>query len=371
MGGAERHLANLLAPLKQLGVDNHVALLWGGDAYGDSVAPFAEVHDFGLVPRQVLPSLRGLTKLARNADLVHTQLPWADIAGRAAAVAARRPSVTTLQTTWYDESNVRSFPPAVRHRIDFVRHLDALTARVTRRFFAVSAATKRTYVRELHVPADRIEVISNSVDLAKFDSAAVGERTAARAAFGIPAGEVAIMMVARLVPPKGHADAIVAAAALRDELPLRLYIAGTGPDEQALKQLAGAKGAPVTFLGACLDVPKLLRAADLFLFPSIVEGMPLALIEAMAMGVACLVSDIPENREAGGDAVLYSPPGDVHKLTLALREIARDQGQRDLLARHSRERATRFSSRTVAATVLRSMEDVLARERSRGHVVAV
>src|SRR5439155_7395787 len=121
MGGAERHLANLLSPLRQLGVDNEVALLWSGSAYEDSVKPFARVHDLGLPPRKVLPALPRLIELARRADVVHTQLPWADIAGRVAAIAARRPSVTTLQSTWYDANNTSRFDPGLRRRIALVK----------------------------------------------------------------------------------------------------------------------------------------------------------------------------------------------------------------------------------------------------------
>ena len=187
---------------------------------------------------------------------------------------------------------------------------------------------------------------------------------------GCAEGELAVLMVARLVPPKGHADAIAAAARLRDELPLKLYIAGTGPEEQTLRRIAAELQAPVVFLGPRSDVPALLHAADLFLFPSIMEGMPLALIEAMAMGTACLCSEIPENREAGGDAIVYAPPGQVDALTVALRAILRDGDERRRLGDAARERSTRYSSRTIAAQLLDAIRLVLG-QRSAGHVVAL
>src|SRR5688500_19152721 len=91
-GGAERNLATLLEPLQSLGVDNVVATLWSGHAYDEVLDRFADRHDFGLSPGPALSVLPGLIKLARSADVVHTQLPWADIVGRLAALAARRPS---------------------------------------------------------------------------------------------------------------------------------------------------------------------------------------------------------------------------------------------------------------------------------------
>jgi len=368
IGGAERHLANLLAPLQALGIENDVALLWSGQAFDDSVRPYARVHDFGLPPRRVLPAMPRLVALARQADVVHTQLPWADIAGRLAAMAARRTSVTTLQSTWYDRSNTETFDARIRRRIALVKRLDGWTARTTRRFFAVSEATRLTYVRELALPDERIEVIPNSVDLGRFDPAAAGDRAAARRALGLGEDEFAILMLARLVPPKGHAEAIQAVSQIRDR-PLRLLIAGTGPDEQSLRALVTRLDAPVTLLGARKDAPKLLRAADLFLFPSQYEGLPLALIEAMAMEVPCLCSDIPENRETGGTHVAYVPAGDANAIAQAIRALMADAPRRQALAAGGRASVERFSAAKIAERLLRSIEEVLRGSRN-GHVVA-
>ena len=369
MGGAERHLANLLSPLRQLGVDNEVALLWSGSAYEDSVKPFARVHDLGLPPRKVLPALPRLIELARRADVVHTQLPWADIAGRVAAIAARRPSVTTLQSTWYDANNTSRFDPGLRRRIALVKRIDGITARATLRFFAVSEATKRTYIKQLGLRPERIQVIPNSVDLQLSDPAAVGSQAAARRQVGFADGQFAIVMLARLVQPKGHIEAIQAVAELR-ERPVHLYIAGVGPDEERLRARAIELHAPVTFLGPRKDAPALLRAADLFLFPSQFEGLPLALIEAMAMGVPCLCSDIAENRETGGSHVAYAAVGDAAALAVALRALIDDPERRSRLAQHSRDQVLRFASTNIAARLMASIEDVLGRKRD-GHVVAV
>jgi glycosyltransferase involved in cell wall biosynthesis len=361
MGGAERHLANLLRPLAALGVENDVATFWPGAAYQDSVEPFARVHAFGLPKRRVITALPSLVRLARDADVVHTQLPWADIVGRLAALAARRPCVTTLQSTWYDEANMDSFEPAVRRRVRMIRRIDATTAPITRRFFAVSDVARRTYVRELHVPAHKVELIPNSVNLAAFDSAQVGSREEARAAIGCAPDELAIMMVARLVAPKGHTFAIEAVLQLQRRMNLRLFVAGTGPEESALRALVAERRAPVTFIGACTNVPRLLRAADIFLFPSVIEGLPLVLLEAMAMGLPCVCSDIPENREASGEAAIYTPVADVAAIAAAIERLHHDRALAAHLATVSRQRAAAFSSETVAARLLESIRRVVDR----------
>jgi glycosyltransferase involved in cell wall biosynthesis len=117
-------------------------------------------------------------------------------------------------------------------------------------------------------------------------------------------------------------------------------------------------------------VAQLLHASDLFLFPSVIEGMPLALIEAMAMGRCCLCSDIPENREAGGDAILYTTAGDVPALTAALRAILADEPRRRALGEAARARSLRYSSRTVGARLYQALEEVLGRRSRTDHVVA-
>lgn len=358
-GGAERHLANLMAPLAALGARNTIATLWPGTAYEDSVRPFATVHALDLPPRRALPALPALVRLARNADVVHTQLPWADITGRLAAAATRRPCVTTLQTTWYDESNMKGFDPALQRRVRLVRRIDSFTTPLTRRFFAVSEATRRTYVRELGVPEEKIEVLSNSVDLSRFDSVSLGAREAARAALGCAADEVAVMIVARLVPPKGHVYAIEAVARLASRFKVRLYVAGSGPEEEALRAVAAARRAPVTFVGAVEDVPRFLYAGDIFVFPSIIEGMPLVLLEAMAMGLPCVCSDIPENRETSGEAALYTPVGDVEAISAAIEKLHADPALAARLAEASRRRAAGFSSQAVAARLLDGIRGVV------------
>src|SRR6187399_1596694 len=94
-GGAERNLATLLPALGGMGVESVVATLWAGHAYDDVLARFATRRDFGLRPGPAFSALPGLVSLARTVDIVHTQLPWADIVGRMAAVATGKPSITT------------------------------------------------------------------------------------------------------------------------------------------------------------------------------------------------------------------------------------------------------------------------------------
>lgn len=348
-GGAERLLANILRPLSELGVTNDLATLWPGNVYEDAVTPYVNECRLGLAEGGRLSALATLVSMARRADVVSTHLNWADIYGRTAALLARRPSFSTLHTSWYAPQNVARQPRPQRLKIAVLRELEALTARPAKGLFAVSEAVRATYAKALHVAPDRISVLTNFIDLEQFDPAQMGSRAEVRQELSIAESDFAILTVARLAPPKDHASAIRAVAMLPRDKPVRLFFAGVGPDEEKLKLLAQELCAPVVFLGLRKDIPQLLFASDLFLFPTFFEGMPLALIEAMGMGTPCLCSDIVENREVAEDCADYFPPGRPQELSDSLCRILNDAPRRSELARRGRERTLRLFDSRVAA----------------------
>lgn len=348
-GGAERNFATLLPALSALGVESVVATLWSGHAYDDRLARYATRHDFGLQPGPAFTAIPGLIRLARGCDAVHTQLPWADVAGRLAALAARKPSVTTLHTTQYDHENWAASSRAVQGKVQVIRALDAALARTTRRFFAVSPAVRDSYARALWLAPDRIEIAPCMIDPEEWDPARLPAREELRRGYGMAEGELAVISVGRLIPSKRQRDAIAAVAEVARSARVRLYLAGTGSEEAALRAQAAELAAPVVFLGDRNDVPRLLHAADLFVFPTLFEGMPLALLEAMAMGKPCLCSDLVEIRELGGDALTYFAPTDLPGLTEGLRALAADAGRRARLGERAKDLALRFADPRAAA----------------------
>jgi len=358
-GGAERQLSNLLGPLTNLGVQNYIATLLPEQAYDDRVIPYVTQYEVGLLQSGWIAAFPKLVHLAGRVDVVHTQLPWSDVVGRLAALAARRPAFSTLQSTWYNHQNMQRLPPAARQRARVVKALDAVTARAARRLFAVSEATRDVYIRELKIPGDRIGIIPNAVDLTEFDPSRLGRRDAVRAALGFSADSLAVLVVARFHQQKDHATAIAAVARAARQRPMHLYLVGTGPLEEHLRALARELDAPVSFLGLRDDVPSLLFASDLFLLPTFFEGLSVALIEAMAMGLPCICSNIPENVEAGRDSVVYAPPGDVDALACRLVELADGEAMRRDLGERARKRAQSFDARAVAAQFLRAIQSAL------------
>lgn len=366
-GGAERNFATILPSLHALGVENVVATLWSASAYDEQLARYSVRHDFGLKPGPAFAALPGLLRLARTVDVVHTQLAWADIVGRLAALAARKPSITTLHTTQYDRDNLAQLTPSVRMKIRAIQWLDAALARTTRRFLAVSPAVRDSYIRALGLPEGRVEVAPCMLDPDTFSPERQPPRAGLRERYGMAADELAVVAVGRLTASKRQEDAIAAVAQVSRGNRVRLYLAGTGADEARLRSLAAQLAAPVVFLGDRDDVPALLHASDVFLFPTLFEGMPMALLEAMAMGKACACSDLVEIRQLGGPALLYFQPRDVAGMVLALSRLIEDGPLRARLGTEARAAALKFADpRSAALQFVRSVRCLLDGETPPG-----
>ena len=154
-----------------------------------------------------------------------------------------------------------------------------------------------------------------------------------------------VLCVGRLVPAKGQAILIEAVARLRaDGLPVHLTLAGDGPDRIRLEGVAKRLGITehCSFLGAVNPehVRSLYERATLFVLPSFAEGIPVVLMEAMAMEVACIstiVNGIPELIESGTQGVLVSP-SDVAALAVAMRQLLEQPVLRSRLAAEGRRK---------------------------------
>ena len=356
--GAERHLVNLFEPLKALGVENHLVTFFPGNGFEEQVRRYVSRAELAVGRAR---AFQATVRMAREVDVVHTQLTYADILGRAAAAVARTPSVTTIQTSaWAPENrHVIALDPLRYHTY---RISDALTSRLAMRFFAVSAKAARAYTEGFDVPHDRMEVIANTVDLRAFDPSKGPSREEARAALGFAPGEFAVVTLARLIALKALPEAVRAVSIASKRHPVRMVIAGEGVERANIQAQIDALGAPVTLVGR-RDAVSVLKAADLFVLPSYMEGMPVSLIEAMAMGVPCLCSDIPENTECGGDAAVYSPVRDPERFAEAMAALIEDPARREELSKRSVERARRYSADAVAERFLRGIERALEARR--------
>jgi len=153
-------------------------------------------------------------------------------------------------------------------------------------------------------------------------------RAAIRAEFGACPGQALVLAVARLAAQKGIGLLLDAAARWDDIEPgPLLVIAGEGPAAAELQSRAASLGLTVRFAGQRADVPALLAAADVFVLPSVWEGQPLILQEALRAGVPIVATRVGGNPGlAGEDAAILVPPCDAPRLADAVRTVLGDPG---------------------------------------------
>lgn len=305
-GGAERLVLELAKRLPKRGVDVHVVSIMGGGALEPSfdranvrLSVFDRRGPFGM--GGFFP-LRRLLSLERP-EIVHTHLFGADLWGRLAAFSVRTPVV--LMT----EHNVHPDEWWIK------RIARSVLTRGKSSVIAISEDVKKDLHARGGISSAKIRLIRNGIDL----DAVIPRGT--RPFPDVPH----LVIVGRLDPQKGHAVLLKALALVKR--PWTLEVIGTGKLERDLRALADRLGiAPrIHWSGFCVDIPQRLSRTDIFCFPSIWEGMGLALAEAAAAGVPIVASDLPAFRELlSAEHVTLVPAGDVPALAHALRMILSD-----------------------------------------------
>jgi glycosyltransferase involved in cell wall biosynthesis len=218
---------------------------------------------------------------------------------------------------------------------------------------AVSPEVKTAMLTTLALPADKITVINNGVDPRRYRPTA--NRDLMRRRLGLAEGDRAIAVVATLKEQKGHRYLIEAAAAVLPQFPnAHFWLIGDGELRQALAEQIAANRLEqnVHLLGTRHDVPALLAASDLFVLPSLWEGLPMALVEAMAGGLPVVATEVSGTRQVmvDGETGLLVPPGNAARLARAIALLLADPARAALMGAAGRRRIeTLFSARQQAA----------------------
>ena len=220
-------------------------------------------------------------------------------------------------------------------------------------FVTVSADLRRWLIEDVRVPAAKVTAIHNGVDLSRFGRAGKLE---SRMRLSLPADASIVGTVGRLDPVKDQAGLIQAFAQVRAQHPAALLVvAGDGPCRAELERVAAGLGQRdhVRLLGNRDDIPTVMAALDVFVLPSIAEGISNTILEAMATGLPVVATRVGGNPElieegVGGALIPRSDPG---ALAAA---IAAYTGDAELRRRHgqaSRQRAIgHFSLERMAQT---------------------
>jgi glycosyltransferase involved in cell wall biosynthesis len=246
---------------------------------------------------------------------------------------------------------------------------DRLLAGWTDRAIAVSGSTREFLVRERRVPADRVRVIWNGAPLAEFAPVSPDQAAKTRAALGLPPEALVIGTIGRLNEQKGHRYLIEAAPSVFESCKsARLLIVGDGDLHEPLRGQAQALGLGdrVVFTGHRSDVREMLGAIDVVCLPSLYEGTPLALFEAMAAARAVVASEVDGCAEVLVDGVtgILVPPRDPGALSRALIRVLAEPPLRARLGG-----AARLASREydIDRTVQR-IEDLYAEVLAERHL---
>jgi glycosyltransferase involved in cell wall biosynthesis len=284
VGGLERVVLTICRNIDRSRFEPSVLVLRGSGELEPELAQLGvEVIDIGGAPGK--GDYFAFRKVAREArkrriDLFHTHnsLPLFD-----AFAAARLTGVRAHVHT----DHARHFPDKLRYMV-----AEHVVSYFLDRIVAVSDDTKKNLVHYEKIAPSRITVIPNGIDSERFTQPV--DVAAKRAALGLSSGPV-IGLAARLTEQKGVIYLLQAVAQLREQFPgLQVLLAGTGDQDDNLKRAASQLGiaGAVHFLGMRMDVPELVRAFDVFVIPSIWEGLPMALLESFAAGTPVVASDV-------------------------------------------------------------------------------
>ena len=347
-GGAEYQLYELVRGLDRARVDPAVVVLAAGGYWA------GPIRELGVVVEEIagrgsadVGRLRRLRMALRRLapDVLHTVLWSGNCYGRVAALGLGIPVVVAA------ERNVIARPA---WQVAVERVLD----RSTDAYLVNSSAVADGLVTRERLPAAKIRVVRNGIDLARLPPFSL-DRVAARRAAGFDPQRRLVAQVGRLTAQKDYPTFLAAAAGVAAQVAdVDFLVVGEGELRSALEAEVERLnlGSRVRFLGLRHDVPALLGAVDVLALTSRYEGLPNAVIEAMATGAIAVATDVGGARDllVPGESGFIVPPGDAEAVAHAILAVLRaPEAARRIAAAARRRIETDF---TVEAMVQRTME---------------
>lgn len=329
VGGAEKLLLSTVKKLDKTAFDITVfSMLSGNQLAHEFEAAGANVVYLDMTSKR---DLTGLLKLYRSFkknkfDIVHTHLIEADIFGRYAAIFAGIPIIVSTE---HSINAWKKNPTRLKSKLRLI--LDRIAAQRSNAIVAVSQKVKDHLVMYEQIPAKKIVVIMNGVEIVKAPKSLPRKNST----------NIVIGSVGRLFEEKGYEFLLKAYGRVRESIPnLSLRIAGDGPSEQVLKKLAAdlGIGPNVEFLGSIDDIPGFLNQIDIFVLSSLREGIPLSLLEAMSFGkpvIATSVGGVPEVIEDGKDGLLVESKS-ITQLHDAIIQLIKNERRGEILGTNAR-----------------------------------
>ncbi|NLZ00517.1 MAG: glycosyltransferase [Pirellulaceae bacterium] len=334
VGGSERQMAEVLTHLDRNRFQPLLYTVYREGPLLDEVPEDVPVFSFwedrrpprwywpGRIRRMQVRHLAGIAQ-AERVDLILDRTIHTTLIAAPAAWRAGVPEIPVIVS--HPQSDLRTIGRFVAAKRRLLRQAYSRAARVV----AVSSDLRQEAIRCYNLPEQQVVVVRNGIDLRRID------RLAAAPAPAFPPGLFHVIQVGRLQAEKGQRILIEAVAELvlrRTRTALVAHLVGDGRDERLLKELVAQRGLEqhVCFLGRQANPLPLVRQADLFCIPSLFEGMPNALLEAMACRTPVLAADCPTGpREIldGGRFGRLVPPADPAALADAIEDAMLNHGR--------------------------------------------
>ena len=253
----------------------------------------------------------------------------------------------TFQNAYFTlrEDHLSSHKWLLRPKQFAYRLLYGLTERWVNGFIAVSNDVKTDLVNTFGTNPDKITVICNSVDVRRYQQPV--DRASIRGALGLAENACLMAVVATFKQQKGHRYLIEAAQPVISQFPnTHILLIGDGELRQELEAQTRASGlgGHIHFLGFRQDIPDLLAASDYFVLPSLWEGLPMALIEAMASGLPVLATEVSGSKQVivPGETGLLVAPGNVPELQEAMITLLSQPEQSKTMGLAAQQRVATF-----------------------------
>jgi len=338
--------------LRASGIE-HVAI----DSLTRSISPTRDLRAF----RDLISKFREI-----RPDIVHTHNPKPGIMGRIAARIAGVPVVVNTVHGLYALPEDRLLKKTLVYGLE----------RVASSFSDAELLQNPedlNVMRTLGVPHSKMTVLGNGVDLARFDPGSMaGARARIRGELGVGPDTIVVGVVGRLVWEKGYRS-IFDAARMLDDLNCVIVVVGPRePDKSGAvdaSAIAAAEADGVRFLGRRDDMAELYSAFDVYALASHREGYPRSAMEASAMGLPVVATDIRGCRQVVADGVTGTlvPPRDARSMSMALRELIESAPVRKAMGAAARMRAEEhFDYRRVVDTTMHTYDWLLGRSRLEG-----
>ena len=345
-GGAQSALLRLLTGLDRDRFFPSVACLYNGDSpVAQSIRALdIPVFDASMGSRADIGALLSLYRRIQGARpaILHSSLFHANLLGRIIGRLTDVPIIVCSERTMAMESEWRYV-------------INRWTIGMVDRVTAVSDNVHDFCISQIGLPADKLTVIHNGVDLPNKSA------SDARAELGLPPDGVVIGAVSRLYAVKGVQFLV---RALVDTEAQYLVIIGDGPQRPTLELLADRLGVAdrIHWAGHRPNARNLMPAFDLFVQPSLHEGMPNTVLEAMAAGLPVVATAVGGTPEAviDGSTGLLVPPKDPHALSVAISRLVASPELRRTMGNAGRARMQqRFSAEEMVQKTVRLYDELL------------